>query len=122
VFFFVCGLFYLVLPSETSVLTTPTSHNIPEDGIPHSHYCQSLKSYIDVYAFVAGEHTTSRVCTIDGFCIDFKGGRSSEEEGEDNNESGQRKVLSECACLFQNSYKPGWTEFFTHLLDFTFLV
>jgi hypothetical protein len=32
--------------SETSVLRRATRRNIPEDGIPHSHYSRNLKSYI----------------------------------------------------------------------------
>jgi hypothetical protein len=31
--------------SETSVLTRATRHNIPEDGILHSHFGETLKSY-----------------------------------------------------------------------------
>jgi hypothetical protein len=30
---------------ETSVLTTATSRNIPEDAILHIHHCENLKSY-----------------------------------------------------------------------------
>jgi hypothetical protein len=33
--------------SETSVLTTATWRNIPEDAILHSHRCENLKSFID---------------------------------------------------------------------------
>jgi hypothetical protein len=33
-------------PSETSVLTRATLHNIPEDNILHSHRRENLKSYI----------------------------------------------------------------------------
>jgi hypothetical protein len=32
--------------SETLVLTRVTWHNIPEDGILHSHYCENLISYM----------------------------------------------------------------------------
>jgi hypothetical protein len=32
--------------SETSVLTTATWRNIPEDSILHSHHCENLKSYV----------------------------------------------------------------------------
>jgi hypothetical protein len=32
--------------SETSILTRATLRNIPENGIPHSHCRESLKSYI----------------------------------------------------------------------------
>jgi hypothetical protein len=32
--------------SETSVLTRSTRHNIPEDGIHHSHRRENFKSYI----------------------------------------------------------------------------
>jgi hypothetical protein len=34
--------------SKTSVLTTATWHNIPEDGILHSHYHEILRSYKDI--------------------------------------------------------------------------
>jgi hypothetical protein len=36
---------------ETSVHTRSTRHYIPEDGILHSHRCETLKSYIDKVAF-----------------------------------------------------------------------
>jgi hypothetical protein len=36
----------VIRSSETSVLTTATWHNIPEDDIHHSHHCENLKSYI----------------------------------------------------------------------------
>jgi hypothetical protein len=32
--------------SETSVLTKATQRHTPEDGILHSHHCETLKSYI----------------------------------------------------------------------------
>jgi hypothetical protein len=35
-----------ILSSETSVLTRTTWHNIPEDGILHSHHHENLRSYI----------------------------------------------------------------------------
>jgi hypothetical protein len=35
-----------ILSSETSVLTSATRRHNPEDGIPHSHSRENLKSYI----------------------------------------------------------------------------
>jgi hypothetical protein len=32
--------------SETSFLTRSAQHNIPEDGVLHSHHRENLKSYI----------------------------------------------------------------------------
>jgi hypothetical protein len=37
--------------TETSVLARVTQHNIPEDGILHSHLCKNLKSYIKLEMF-----------------------------------------------------------------------
>jgi hypothetical protein len=34
-----------IISSEKSVLTTATLHNIPENGILHSHRRENLKSY-----------------------------------------------------------------------------
>jgi hypothetical protein len=34
--------------SETSVLTSTTWHNVPEDAILHSHCSGNLKSYIEL--------------------------------------------------------------------------
>jgi predicted RNA-binding Zn-ribbon protein involved in translation (DUF1610 family) len=33
--------------SETSVLTTATHHNIPEDGILRCHRCEKFRSYYE---------------------------------------------------------------------------
>jgi hypothetical protein len=37
--------------SEMSVLTRVTQHNIPEDGILHSHHYENLKSYMSLERF-----------------------------------------------------------------------
>jgi hypothetical protein len=34
-----------ICSSKTSVLTRAIWHNIPKDGIFHSHHCENLKSY-----------------------------------------------------------------------------
>jgi hypothetical protein len=34
--------------SDTSVITRATWRNIPEDGIPHSHHLENLKSHVNV--------------------------------------------------------------------------
>jgi hypothetical protein len=36
----------VIRSSKTTVLTRATQHNIPEDGILHSHCRENLKSYI----------------------------------------------------------------------------
>jgi hypothetical protein len=36
----------VILSSETSVPTRATRHHLPDDGIPHSHCHENLKSYI----------------------------------------------------------------------------
>jgi hypothetical protein len=41
--------------SETSVHTRSTQGHIPEDGIPHSHRCENLKSYT-MLIFTTGLH------------------------------------------------------------------
>jgi hypothetical protein len=42
----VCGSCKNRHPTETSLLTTTTRRNIPEDSILHSHRCENLKSYM----------------------------------------------------------------------------
>jgi hypothetical protein len=39
-------LMEVLRPPDTSVLTSATRRNIPEDGILHSHLRENLKSYI----------------------------------------------------------------------------
>jgi hypothetical protein len=38
-------MMYAINSSEISVLTRATRHNIPEDGVLHSHRLENLKSY-----------------------------------------------------------------------------
>jgi hypothetical protein len=40
--------------SETSILTTATRRNIPEDGILHSHRSENLSSYMREYSLILG--------------------------------------------------------------------
>jgi hypothetical protein len=35
--------------SKTTILTRVTQHNIPEDNILHSHYCENFKSYTKIH-------------------------------------------------------------------------
>jgi hypothetical protein len=46
--------------SETSVLTRATRRNVPENGIPHSHCRENLKSYITL---------TGGLCSGDIMCF-----------------------------------------------------
>jgi hypothetical protein len=46
--------------SETSVNKISTRHNIPGDGILHSHCRENLKSYIRRYCFSSGDTFTRR--------------------------------------------------------------
>jgi hypothetical protein len=41
--------------SETSVLTTATRRNIPEDTILHSHSRENLKSYVDYFDGISND-------------------------------------------------------------------
>jgi hypothetical protein len=38
--------------SEMAALTRATQHNIPEDGILHSHHYENLKSYMLIHMFL----------------------------------------------------------------------
>jgi hypothetical protein len=49
-----------VRSSKTSVLTRPTQHNIPEDGIPHSHCHENPKSYN--FSFFHGNYLQTFEC------------------------------------------------------------
>jgi hypothetical protein len=40
-----------LLYSKTSVLTSATQHNNPEDSILHSHCCENFKSFIEITVF-----------------------------------------------------------------------
>jgi hypothetical protein len=45
-------------PSETSVLTRATRHNIPENAIVHSHRRGNLTSYTEIHKAASGVQTS----------------------------------------------------------------
>jgi hypothetical protein len=47
--------------SETSVLTTTTLRNMPEDAIRHSRRCENLKSYLRLCKFLRILHYKNRM-------------------------------------------------------------
>jgi hypothetical protein len=50
--------------SETSVLTSATRRNTPEDGILHSHRRENLTSYTVLFLFASADYSGSVGCLI----------------------------------------------------------